>query len=553
MNAARRLLCVFPRYADSFGTFNHAFPLVGAQAFMPPQGLLVLAAYVPDDWDVRFIDENITPVADDDLYWADVLLLSGMHVQRDEILRLANRAARSGTLTVLGGPSVSGCPEWYPDVDILHVGELGDATDDLIERLRVDVTRPSAQEVYMTRERLPMADFPPPRYELIDLRRYFIASVQYSSGCPFRCEFCDIPELYGHKPRLKTPEQITAELDAMLRRGNPGSVYFVDDNFIGNPRAATTLLEELVRWQQRNGFPVRFACEATLNIAAMPHVLELMRRAYFTTIFCGIESPDEDALRAMKKSQNLRNPILDAVRTLNSYGLEVASGIILGLDTDTPETYAQVSDFVDASNIPLLTINILEALPRTPLWRRLEAAGRLKTTSGRSSNVDFLLPDNTVEDGWRRCISRAYDPAAIYRRYRHQIDATFPNRIRVPVSRARLNLTMIRHGGNTAARVLWHVGVKSDYRREFWRTVAPAFRRGGIDRGLESLLQVAVVSHHLISFTRQALAGNGETAFYAPPSVVGRQQEEFVPVSFGRGSEQVMHSLGAAAPARANT
>jgi len=483
---------------------------------MPPQGILVVASYLPRHWDVRFIDENVSPLTDEDVLWADAVFLSGMHVQRDEIRRLADLANKHGTLTVLGGASVSGCPDWYPDIDILHIGELGNGSDALIARLEGDISRPARQEVYKTTDRLPMSEFPAPLYTAIRLRDYFLASVQFSSGCPFQCEFCDIPELYGRKPRLKSPKQVTMELDAMLARGNPGSVYFVDDNFIGNPRATMELLDELVRWQEEKGFPVRLACEATLNIAGMPEILKRMRLAYFTTVFCGIESPEEDALRAMKKSQNLRNPILDAVRTINSYGLEVASGIIIGLDTDTPDTYGRIADFIEASQIPLLTINLLEALPRTPLWRRLERDGRLIAESpDRGSNVDFLLPYSTVDAGWRECISRAYLPAAVYDRYRHQIEETYPHRRHVPPTKARVNFGMIRLGLATFCRAAWRVGFRSDYRREFWRTAALSLRRGGLDRGLESLIEVALVSHHLIEFTREALAGHGEKAFYA--------------------------------------
>src|SRR5439155_1759064 len=186
------------------------------------------------------------------------VFLTGMHVQRPQINRLNDHAHQNGKLTVLGGPSVSGAPEWYPDIDLLHVGELGDATDALIERLDESIERPERQERFTTEERLPLEQFPLPAYHLVDLTKYFLASIQFSSGCPYRCEFCDIPELYGRNPRLKLPEQVTAELDAMLARGNPGAVYFVDDNFIGNKKAAVSLLRALVRWQEERGFPVQF-------------------------------------------------------------------------------------------------------------------------------------------------------------------------------------------------------------------------------------------------------------------------------------------------------
>ena len=213
----RRILCVFPRYAPSFGTFHHAYPLMdGVRAFMPPQGILVVAAYLPQQWEVRLVDENIRPASGEELAWADAVFVSGMHVQKSEIAAIARRAHALGKVTVLGGSSVSATPEHYPEFDYIHIGELGDATDLLIQTLDEDMRRPLLQRRFITQERLPLVDFPIPAYGLIDGRHYFIGSVQFSSGCPYRCEFCDIPALYGRQPRLKRPEQIICELDALL-------------------------------------------------------------------------------------------------------------------------------------------------------------------------------------------------------------------------------------------------------------------------------------------------------------------------------------------------
>src|SRR6266481_9348863 len=216
-----------------------------------------------------------------------------------------------------GGPSPSGCPEYYPEADMLHLGELGDGTDRLLEYLDTHDGRPPRQIRFETVERLPMADFPVPAYSLIWLRQYFIASIQFSSGCPYACEFCDIPGLYGRNPRLKTPELVTAELDKLLECGVMGSVYFVDDNFIGNRKAAVDLLPHLIEWQKKTGYVMRLACEATMNIAKRPEILEKMRDAYFVTVFCGIETSDPDALKAMHKDHNMMVPILEGIETLN--------------------------------------------------------------------------------------------------------------------------------------------------------------------------------------------------------------------------------------------
>jgi radical SAM superfamily enzyme YgiQ (UPF0313 family) len=521
----RRILCVSPRYTHSFGTMDHASPLKGAKAFMPPQGILVIAAYLPTSWEVRFVDENMGRATDAELQWADAVFISGMHVQRAHVLETNRRAQSFGKVTVLGGPSVSGCPEWYPDVDLLHVGELGDATDAIIRRLDESVRRPERQEVYTTEERLPLEQFPTPAYHHLRLTDYFLGSVQFSSGCPYRCEFCDIPELYGRNPRLKTPKQVTAELDAMLATGNPGSVYFVDDNFIGNQKAAVELLRELIEWQHARGYPLQFACEATLNLAQNRQILEMMREAYFVTVFCGIETPEEHALNAIQKKQNLRQPILEAVQTLNSYGMEVVSGIIIGLDTDTETTGDRIVEFIQESGIPMLTINILHALPRTPLWRRLEAEGRLLREPGRESNVEFLLPYDTVVQMWRDCIARAYTPEAIYERFDHQIRHTWCNRKTLPVTRARLNWPNVKHAIGILARMIWHVGIRSDYRKRFWKTVWPCFRQLKI----EEAIHTGLVGHHMILFARECVAGSGEKCFYGESPMLTSQAPPAVP------------------------
>lgn len=534
----RRILCVYPAYARSFGTFQYAYPFFGARvrAFMPPQGLLAVAAYLPEAWEVRFVDENARAASEADFRWADAVFVSGMHIQRRQIHDIIARAHAHGRAVALGGPSASGCPEYYPEADFLHLGELGDGTDRLIAHLDRDAARPASPLRFETLERLPLVDFPTPAYGLVPLREYFIASVQFSSGCPYTCEFCDIPALYGRNPRLKSPGQILRELDA-IRRAGATTVYFVDDNFIGNPRATLEMLPHLVAWQTRHRYPLRFACEATLNLARNERILELMREAGFVTVFCGIETPDARALRSISKDQNLRMPILDAVRRLNAYGLEVVSGIILGLDTDGPETADHILEFIEASRIPVLTINILYALPKTPLWRRLEAEGRLRPDGDGESNVAFTLPSATVKAMWRRCIAAAYAPDAVYARFAHNVRHTFPHRKAYPVSPDRASWANARLGLAVLARLLWRVGVRGDYRRTFWRMALPALRRGQI----ESLIHVGVVGHHLIQFTRDCLAGTGESSFYAPAPV-----REAEPVERGAAGAPVAWAPGAA-------
>jgi radical SAM superfamily enzyme YgiQ (UPF0313 family) len=512
------VLLVFPRYTPSFGSFDHAFHLVGAKAFMPPQGLLVIAAALPPSWQARFVDENLKAATAADFRWAEVVFVSGMHIQRAQINDINRRAHEAGRVTVLGGPSVSASPDHYPDFDYLHIGEMGDATDSLISRLEADVARPMAQVALTTEVRRDLADFPLPAYELAELPKYFMASIQFSSGCPYECEFCDIPALYGRVPRLKTPQQVCAELDKLRACGAEAAVYFVDDNFIANRRAARDLLPALIAWQKRNGYPYRLACEATLNIAKRPEILGAMREANFQTVFCGIETPEPEALRAMDKAHNMMVPILEGVETLNSYGMEVVSGIIMGLDTDDRETPRRILEFVEDSQIPLLTINLLQALPRTPLWDRLEAEGRLTDDDSLESNVIFRQPYHQVVEGWRLCMARAYEPSALFARFEHQVRATYPHRL---TPERKVTWKDLKHGLGVISRVLWTCGVAAPYRRVFWRFAWPKLKVLDI----EGVIQVGVVAHHLITFASEASRGAQNASFYSaklrPPAEIG--------------------------------
>jgi radical SAM superfamily enzyme YgiQ (UPF0313 family) len=518
----RRILCAFPKYGYSFGTFNHAFPLVGVKAFMPPQGILLVVNLIPRHWEVRFIDENISRIRPEDFAWADAVFISGMHIQRARIHDIARRAHEAGKVVALGGPSVSSAPEYYPDIDLLHCGEIGDGTRKLFERLDETVERPAGQILFQTMERLPLTEFPTPAYDRLDLRKYLLGSVQFSSGCPYTCEFCDIPALYGRNPRLKTPAQIIHELD-QLADGGCNAVYFVDDNFIGNPKAAQELLPPLIEWQKRRDYSVHLSCEATLNLATHQKILEQMREAGFTNVFFGIETPEPAALKAMKKGQNLRTPILEAVQTFNRYGIEAASGIIMGLDTDTAETPQAIMDFADISNIPILTVNILYALPRTALYQRLQKENRLlQDDENRDSNIVFLEPYENVLRNWQRVIGHVYSPEKLYARYHHNALHTFPNRIQPanPIKQATWN--NLKRAVRIFSRLIWYAGLKSDYRRLFWKMLWRELKQGNV----ENIFAVAIVAHHLITYARECTRGKMQSSNYSMRQVEANRVNE---------------------------
>lgn len=509
----RRVLLVFPKFSYSFGTFNHAFPLMNVKAFMPPQGILLVAALLPKTWEARFVDENVRAAVPEDFDWADVVFTTGMHIQRAQINGIVQRAHEAGKPVALGGPSVSSAPQYYPDADFLHLGEAGDGTLRLFEWIDQSPDRPERQTPFRTADKLPLDQFPVPAYSRIRVMDYLLGSVQFSSGCPFTCEFCDIPALYGRNPRLKRPAQILRELDE-LADGGAVSIYFVDDNFIGNPKAAQELLPHLVEWQKRRDYSVRLSCEGTLNIASYPEILEQMRQAFFTNMFIGIETPEPAALRAMRKVQNLRSPILDAVRIINRYGIEVASGIILGLDTDTPETPQAIIHFARESQIPIMTVNILYALPNTALHRRLEADGRIlsdQDSANRDSNIKFLLPYEAVVKRWLEVIEEIYQPEALYARYDHNAAGTYPHRLRPMQPWRQATPQTLWRGLRILARVIWKVGLASDYRRVFWKMGLKQIRQGNF----ETFFQVAMVAHHLITYARECLEGKLQASNYS--------------------------------------
>jgi len=271
------------------------------------------------------------------------------------------------------------------------------------------------------------------------------------------------------------------------------------------------LLPHLIEWQKKTGYVMRLACEATLNIAKRPEILEKMREAYFVTVFCGIETPDPDALRAMHKDHNMMVPILEGVETINRYGMEVVSGIIMGLDTDKPDTGDALLAFIEQSKIPLLTINLLQALPKTPLWDRLARENRLIDDDNRDSNVDFLLPYDQVVSSWRKCMEVAYQPERLYARYQYQCDFTYANQIKVPVAPEQKSWANIKRGLIMLRNIFWKVGVLGDYRKVFWKFTLGRLRHGDI----EGLIASALIAHHLIMFARAASVGQQNASNYS--------------------------------------
>ena len=457
-----KALLIYPEFPDTYWSFRHALTFEGKRSAFPPLGLLTVSAMLPASWERRLVDMNVRSLRDADIEWADMVFASAMIVQKDSLERVVGLCKARGKRVVVGGPYVSTNAGQLPEADHIFIGE---AETTLPEFLR-DLERGSARPTYQAAEKPALSFTPVPHFHLAELNQYSAMSVQYSRGCPFQCEFCDIIEIYGRIPRTKTNEQMLAELDALRAVGWRGLVFIVDDNFIGNKRNAKKLLPELAEWSERHGFPFSFITEASVNLAEDDALLEMMRRANFRRVFLGIETPVEESLKEAQKGQNTRRDLLDSVRKIQSYGLEVMAGFIVGFDSDPEDIFERQINFIRESAIPLAMVGLLTALPDTQLWRRLKSEGRLlqqSTGNNTDGSLNFIPRMDTARliEGYRSILRTIYSPAEYYQR---ALDC---------LSHLRRDGREARHSGilNDAAafmRIILTLGVCDPARKEFW-------------------------------------------------------------------------------------
>src|SRR6202048_4782173 len=416
-----RVLMLYPRFvADTFWSFAESCKLMGARRPTAPLGLITVAAMLPASWEVRLVDCNTQALDEADLAWADVIFTGGMLPQQADTLRLIELCHAHGKPVVVGGPDATSSPHIYAAADFRVLGEAESVINDFVAAWRAGArsgifTAPKFQaDVTKT---------PVPRFDLLKLDHYLYIGVQYSRGCPFTCEFCDIIELYGRVPRTKTAAQMFAELDALYALGYRGHVDFVDDNFIGNKKALKAFLPELAGWQRAHDQPFEFSTEASVNLADDQALLEMMKAANFFTVFVGIESPDPDSLVAMKKKQNTRRNLVESVHKIYGAGMFVTAGFIVGFDSEKLSMAKAMIDFIEDSAIPVCMVGLLYALPNTQLTRRLAREGRLHldydiaATSGGDQcttglNFDTLRPLRDILQDYKRILERIYDPVA---------------------------------------------------------------------------------------------------------------------------------------------
>jgi radical SAM superfamily enzyme YgiQ (UPF0313 family) len=486
------ILLISPETPATFWSFKHVLRLASRKAAFPPLGLLTVAAMLPASWNLRLVDLDVTALHDADIEWADWVFLSGMIVQTDSCRSIAKRCAAKGRPVIAGGPLFTTGHDQFPEIPHFVLGEA----EGLIADLVADMTAGTVRARYESNQRPDLTATPVPRWDLIRFRDYVMTSVQFSRGCPFDCEFCDIVVMYGRKPRVKSPEQVIRELDALVDAGWRDAIFIVDDNFIGHRTKAKALLRAMIEWRRRRRIQVPFTTEASLNLVDDEELLDLMVQAGFKRVFFGIETPVPESLAECSKSANTGRDLAAAVRMIQTAGIEVMAGFIVGFDSDQPNVFERQLRFIQETGIVTAMVGLLNALPKTRLFTRLTAEGRiLRETTGNNLDgvLNFVprLDRQVLLDGYRSLVRELYRPKVYYRRVR-----TFLKRYRKRGPR----MTRARGDIVTFLRSMWVIGVRSRGRRAYWsffiRSLLLRPRKFG------DAMNLAILGHHFRKVAR---------------------------------------------------
>ncbi len=413
-----KILLIYPKYPDTFWSFKHALKFIFKKAVNPPLGLLTVAAMLPERWEKKLVDMNVTTLNDKDLEWADFVFISAMSVQRESVKEIIARCKKIGVKIVAGGPLFTTGYEEFKDVDhfVLNEAEI------TLPQFLKDLGNGGAKHIYTSNQWADIEKTPTPLWGLINMKKYATMNIQYSRGCPFNCEFCDITVLYGHKVRTKSKDQILAELESLYSQGWRGGVFFVDDNFIGNKRKLKKeILPAIIEWMERKKRPFSFNTETSIDLSDDEELMRLMAKAGFNTVFVGIETPDEESLTECAKFQNKNRDLLACVRKIQKFGLQVQGGFILGFDSDLPSIFERQIKFIQKSGIVTAMVGLLNAPRGTRLYHRLEKENRLlKDISGDNTDCSINFTPKmdyaTLINGYRKVLSTIYSPSYYYER-----------------------------------------------------------------------------------------------------------------------------------------
>jgi len=483
-----KILLVYPQYPDTFWSFKHALRIISKKAAIPPLGLLTVATMLPEEWQKRLVDMNVTSLADEDLKWADYVFLGAMTVQRDSTREVIARCNNLGTRIVAGGPLFTTEHEDFDGVDhfVLDEAEI------TLPPFLADLDKGCARHIYTSQERPDITKTPIPMWSLINMKKYSSMNVQYSRGCPFNCEFCDIIILNGHKPRTKDKAQILAELEALYNQGWRHGVFIVDDNFIGNKnKLKAEILPAIIEWMKARKYPFPLFTEASINLADDEELMRLMVEAGFNRAFIGIETPNEESLAECNKFTNINRDLVASVKKIQNHGLEVQGGFIVGFDNDPISIFKSQISFIQKSGIATAMVGLLNAPRGTRLYQRLKQENRLlEHMSGDNTDcsMNFIpkMDYETLINGYKQILNTIYSPKQYYQRVKILLKEYKP--------RGRGRSKMEFNHLNALIKSMWFLGIKEKGRRYFWRLfVSTLFKR---PRSFPLSISLAVYGFH---------------------------------------------------------
>lgn len=455
-----KILLVYPEYPDTFWSFKHALKFISKKASFPPLGLLTVAAMLPKEWEKKLVDMNVSPLKDGDIKWADYVFISAMIAQKESTREVVMRCNGLGVKVVAGGPVFTTGYDEFEGVDHFVLGEA----ETTLPQFLKDSQKGCAKQVYICDERPDITHTPVPLWKLINVGDYVAMPVQYSRGCPYDCEFCDIVIMNGHVPRTKTASQLLRELNAVYETGFRGSVFIVDDNFIGNKAKVKKILPEIIQWQKSRRYPFWMLTEASLNIADDEKLMRMMVEAGFDKVFIGLETPIEESLAECNKVQNRNRDMVASVKKIQNHGLQVLGGYIVGFDNDPPSVFDEQINFVQKTGVVIAMVGILDALPKTKLYERLRAEERLLAVSSGDNtdlSINFVpkMDINTLLEGYKKILQIIYSPKEYYER----IIAFF--REYKPI-RKRRRITASEMGA--FAKSIWRIGMKDGWHEKWY-------------------------------------------------------------------------------------
>lgn len=470
-----KCLLIYPRFIfQSFWNYRKTCELLGASYPAAPLGMATVAALLPESWNLKFIDCNVEELKESDIKWADIIFSGGMISQQIEHLRLIAETKSYNKIHVVGGPDPSSSPHFYNVADHLVLGE---AEITLPEFLK-DFSEGKAKHIYLPEDKkADISESPIPRFDLIKFDRYLHVGIQFSRGCPFNCEFCDIIELFGRVPRVKRPEQVISEIQRLYDLGYRGHIDIVDDNFVSNKKAVGHLLRQMADWQKKHNWPFEFSIEASINLADDEELLTLMQEVGFSSCFVGIETPDEKVLLATQKKVNLNRSIPESIHRIYQHGMIVNAGYIVGFDGEKSSVANNILRCIEETFVPANMVGLLFALPNTQMTRRLASEGRLNEDFDKAwddfgdqcmfgLNYKTLRPREDILSDFRHILAEAYKPEQYFKRIRELIPL-------LDCSKKRLNLPFKTHIKNLRGflKLITAMGFKASYRMHFWRTL----------------------------------------------------------------------------------